>query len=211
MSFNVAFALKRISVSPKVKLHSIFIVLLAIIILFTHINLYEYGFDDAFIHFRVARNLLDLGTPYFNINEALKVSTSSAWTIFLAFVLFISRVLGAEKNLPLIVALLNAAFTFLGMLVYTKIIHLLYKGTKTPYLDAVFQVSFITLMAPSSIGLMETPLAMLIAGIGLYLLLLNRHECFILFALAAYIRIELLVLIFLGFFHLLIHKKIRGF
>jgi hypothetical protein len=57
--------------------------LLAAIILFTHIKLSEYAFDDAFIHFRVARNFLDTGVPYFNQAEAIKVSTSSAFDLWL--------------------------------------------------------------------------------------------------------------------------------
>jgi hypothetical protein len=183
--------------------------LLAAIILFTHIKLSEYAFDDAFIHFRVARNFLDTGVPYFNQAEAIKVSTSSAWTIFLTIILFLEHAFVSETNIPLIVGILNALFTFLGMLLYTKIISRVLGYTPTPHVGTIYQISYFALIAPSSIGLMETPLAILIAGIGIYLLTFNRREAFIILALAAYIRIELIVLIIFGAGLLLHQKKIK--
>ena len=35
------------------------------IVIFIHIRLYKFAFDDAFIHFRIARNFLNSGAPYF--------------------------------------------------------------------------------------------------------------------------------------------------
>jgi hypothetical protein len=48
--------------------------------------------------------------------------------------------------------------------------------TPTPHVGTIYQISYFALIAPSSIGLMETPLAILIAGIGIYLLTFNRRE-----------------------------------
>ena len=40
--------------------------------------------DDAFIHLRIAHNLLRLGHPYFNPGEPVMVTSSPVWTLFLA-------------------------------------------------------------------------------------------------------------------------------
>ena len=46
-------------------------------LIFIHIQLQQYAFDDAYIHFRVARNFVEIGAPYYNASDMLKVSTSS--------------------------------------------------------------------------------------------------------------------------------------
>jgi hypothetical protein len=58
---------------------------LASLLITLHVKLYQYAFDDAYIHFRIARNFFENGAPYFNDNNILKVSTSTGWTVFLIF------------------------------------------------------------------------------------------------------------------------------
>ena len=182
----------------KANTQSFFVIIFATVIIYIHIRLYKYGFDDAYIHFRVARNLLTIGTPFYNLGEAVKVSTSSGWIILLTFVFYFVQLFQAQTIIPLIISIINAILTFTGMIVYTKIIRFLIQGRKTPLIEIMFQIIYVALIAPSSIGLMETPLAMLLAGLGIYLLLLSKREAFILLGCASYIRIELIVLIFLG-------------
>ena len=70
------------------------------------------------------------------------------------------------------------------------------KQTKLIF-KAFFSNTYIALLIPSSIGLMETPFALLIAGWGIYLLLRSKPSGFALLGFATYIRIELLILLVL--------------
>ncbi len=54
------------------KAYLVFLVCLFSLALFSQVKLYQYGFDDAYIHFRVARNFVETGAPYFNPGEAVK-------------------------------------------------------------------------------------------------------------------------------------------
>src|SRR6185503_3189971 len=74
-----------------------------------------YAFDDAYIHFRIARHLAEHGHPYYNLGEAVMASSSTAWTIVLAAFFALG---GSASS----VALLEAAFTTLAVVVYTRLI-----------------------------------------------------------------------------------------
>lgn len=173
-------------------------ILLGAILIMLHVRLYQYSYDDAYIHFRIVRNLLDKGVPYFNASEAVKVSTSSGWTVVLAIVLKVIRIIKFDSHFPLAVSIMNAIFTLGGMTVYTKILEILQGDRLTLFQKLLFQISFVALLLPSSIGLMETPLALLMAGWGICLILQSRLSGFALLGFAAYIRIELLILLVLA-------------
>lgn len=160
-----------------------------------HLKLSQYAFDDAYIHFRVARNLLDLGAPYFNAHEIVKVSTSSGWTLFLATLLGLARAIGLEQSFPTTVSLINACISLGGMIVFTKVTENLSNARLDPVRKVLFQITYLTLLASSSIGLMETPLAFLLAGVGIQELLHSRPRGFFWIGLAAYVRLELMILL----------------
>ena len=166
---------------------------LAIFFVFAHIKLSQYAFDDAYIHLRVARNLLETGTPYFNPNEAIKVGSSSGWILFLAVVLFPIRLIGIEDNFPLFLSLVNAMISLFGMLIYTKIVERVLNHPLSGLRKFLFQASYLSMMAVSSIGLMETPLAVLLFGAGIYNLLKSHSSGFVWLGLAVYFRIELFI------------------
>ena len=75
----------RISINSLI-LIAVFVITL--IISYAHLN---YLFDDSYIHFRIADNLLKYGKPYFNINERYMSSSSSIWTICITLLKFIFR------------------------------------------------------------------------------------------------------------------------
>lgn len=160
-----------------------------------HVRLYQYAADDAFIHFRVAHNLSENGTPYYNTNEVVKVSTSSGWSIFLAILLGIARLFRVDNNLPLLVAIVNALFTLWGMVIYTKILETLLSNHIAASTKILFQACYLAFLIPSSVTLMETPFALLIAGLAIYFLLILNPVSFALLGVAAYLRLELLVLL----------------
>lgn len=202
--------MKRIISSAGVHPQIIFTALLAILTVLIHIRFYEYGFDDAFIHFRVARNLLDAGAPYYNLGEAVKVSTSSGWIILLTPIIWATRLFQADNSLALVVSILNSFFTVLGMLMYTKIIHHIAGKHKVHFLVIpAFQTIYVALMIPASVGLMETPLALLLAGLGIHFIQSNRRIGYVLLGAAAYIRVEIGVLILLSGLFVLVQKRNR--
>jgi hypothetical protein len=165
------------------------------IVVAVHTRLNQYAFDDAYIHFRIARNLLDIGAPYYNLGEAIKVSTSSGWTIFITILLAIIRLFRLESHFPFIVSLTNAWITIFGGMVFAKIVNLLLQKPLQLPMWLMLQVCYIAILLPSSIGLMETPLAILIGSIGIYYILLSKPFGFAILGIAMYFRPELIVLL----------------
>jgi hypothetical protein len=178
-------------------LHKLSIFTLAIFLIFIHIRLYQYAFDDAFIHFRIARNLFETGKPYFNVNEAVKVSTSSGWVIFLTILFSILHLFNFEDGLPMLVCITNALATLGGLFVYGKIIGRLSKNQPSFLTTILFYAAYIALVIPSSIGLMEIPFGLFIVGLGIYCLLSDKTGGFILLAVAAYLRLEFAIVLVL--------------
>jgi len=190
-------------------LPGLIIFLLAGFLILTHIRLYQYAFDDAFIHFRVVRNLFETGYPYYNANDMLKVSTSSGWIVCLTALFGIANLFKVENSFPLLVSITNALISLGGAYVYTKIVENLLKNPLSISKKLLFQILFVILLLPTSIGLMETPLALLIAGLGIYFLLLSKPSGFALLGFAAYIRLELSILVVLIILFVIVQKQFR--
>jgi len=201
--------MKFISMIKSNWLSGLVTIFLASFLIVTHLRLNQYAFDDAFIHFRVARNLIENGHPFYNINEMVKVSTSSGWTVFLAILFGIARLFKIDNNYPMIVGITNAAISLCGMLVYTKVVEILLSRRLSLIEKILFQIPNLALLLPSSIGLMETPFALLVAGLGILLLVKSKPSGFALLGFAAYIRLELLVLVGLAVVLLLLQKQFR--
>ena len=128
--------------------------------LYLHYALVPYADDDAYIHMRIARNLWEMGVPHFNKGEAVMASTSPLWVILTAPLAALS------EFQPLGVALCNAFILVGAALVWT----LFYAHTTHPrHAREVFAAAIVVFftLVPSSIGLMETPLALLLVGWGL--------------------------------------------
>jgi hypothetical protein len=166
-------------------------------LIFVHARLRQYAFDDAYIHFRAARNLIEVGVPYYNPAEALKVSTSSGWIVFLALIYWAAKAIGMEGDFSLFVSVINAVISICGAVIYTRIVELFLKRKAALHQRLLLQTIILALLLPSSIGLMETPLALFAAGVGIYFLLLSKPAGFALLAAAIYLRPELLALVVL--------------
>jgi hypothetical protein len=175
-----------------------------------HTRLYQYAFDDAYIHFRVARNLIETGAPYFNPGEAVKVSTSSAWTLVLAALFWLARLSHLQTQFPLLVAVANALVTLCGALVYTRLIEGISQQRLSLARRVIFQLTYTAFVLPASIGLMETSFALLLAGWGLYAVMQNRPAGFAILCVAAYVRLELFVLLGLAGLFITLRKTMRA-
>jgi len=183
--------------SKTSKAEWLFTFIFVLVLIYVHVELYQYGFDDAYIHFRVARNLVEMHAPYFNALEALKVSTSSGWVIFLAIIYALVKTINLESSYPIFIAILNALITTGVAVVYSRFVEILHGKRLSALQKLTLQSITIVLLLPSSIGLMETPFALLTAGLGLYLISLEKPSGFIILGFAVYLRLELTVLLVL--------------
>ncbi len=151
-----------------------------------HIALMPYAFDDAYIHLRIARHLVEDGVPYFHLGEPLRASSSSGWTLVLAGLIALFG--------PSLTAV--AAFEALATTTAAAIYARLARGAVGPDArgvePAVAAVTVTVLLAPS-LGLMETSTTLALVGGGFLLLQRGRASGFALLAAASFFRIEAVV------------------
>lgn len=185
--------------------YSVFFVFLVVSV---HLLLFQYAFDDAYIHFRIVRNLWETGTPYYNVSEAVKVSTSTGWTLFLFLFYSVAQALSLVSKFPLIVSIINSFISIFTVFVFTHVIQKIIAKDLVLTSKILIQIPLIAFLLPASIGLMETPLSLLLAGIGIYLLLISRPIGFGVIGLSCYFRLEMLVLLLIVTLFLLITKRL---
>lgn len=164
----------------------LFIILAFLIMLFLAFRLLPFAFDDAYIHFRIARNLAQLGRPYFNPEDPVMATSSPVWTFILAIIAL------TGISLPPAIAFLNSICTVAGAVAWTRCLNLLGDNIKS-WVKALFAAACIGVMVHSSVGLMETPLAMLLMALTVMFLSQHRPCGWIYFALAIFTRLELVV------------------
>lgn len=166
---------------PKPSAMAVFWVGVCLLSLFVHLHLFPYAEDDAYIHFRIARNFAQYGLPYFNLNEPVYATSAISWTLLVAFLF---KMFGP---LPQAVAVVNGLLTPAGAILCQKF---LAKTTPhpVPLIGALFYLSALAL---ASIGLMETPLALLLLFAGLLLWGKGYPAAFALFGAMLFTRLEL--------------------
>lgn len=163
-------------------------------------------FDDAFIHLRVAKNLELHGVAVFNLGERVMTTSSPLWTVVLAL-------LGVPTHTWLLPILEAGLLTASGVLAYVLSRGLLPESTRSNTLAprsmhrsrfssialaAIAGVLTMLLLLASSIGQMETPLAMALLLAAVVSFEKGRSAGFPLLALAACTRLELLPLFFVA-------------
>jgi hypothetical protein len=175
---------------------TLFLLLLALLLLLAiHTRLHAYAYDDAYIHFRIAKHLSELGQPYFNPGEVIKTSSSSAWTILLASFTELTSWVGVRIDLPLWISIWNALVTWLGGILFARLIF--HAGRKQfSIFQAIFYfLIYVAILLPASIGLMEVPTAMLLALGGFWLLVNHNPVTLLLFAIGPFFRLELAIVL----------------
>lgn len=146
-----------------------------------------FAFDDAYIHFRIAENFARHGAPYFNTAEAVMATSSPVWTCVLALFALTSF------SLPTLTAFINAVFTGLGSLVWSALLEQIVTTKMSRATVWLMRLGYVGILLPSSVGLMETPLAMLLFGWGALLLLRSNPRAWSVIALAVFTRYELVI------------------
>ncbi len=176
-------------------------------LIFIHVRLHEYAFDDAYIHFRIADHLANGGSPYFNSSEAINASSSPGWTITLALIIWVCKTARIPLDLPLVISIFNAMATVGGAVIYASLLARIANSRRAAIIRSAFFIFYISMILSSSVGLMEIPLALALIGIAFHLLLSNNTKSIIIFAAAPFFRIEFAAVLGLVLLSLLIYKQ----
>jgi hypothetical protein len=167
-----------------------------------HFKNFGYIFDDAYIHFRIAENLVEYGSPYFNLEEKYMSSSSSAWTIFLGIIYWL---IGEEYLLVL--PFINSILLVFNIFLYKNVIELHLKNKFTLPQELFFSISFIALTLNSSAGLMESQFALFFVGLAVFLFSKEKIIGFVFLTIAIFFRLEIVLFYFLFFTYFIFYKK----
>ena len=186
--------LGKLHIADLLKQNIIWVVIIStffLCLLFIHLRLNQYALDDAYIHFRIVENWINDGLPYFNINEPVKASSSSAWIATLFILQQIFHSVGKQVDMLFIVAILNSLSLTAGMTIFYLLYLRVSKSKPRNLYQIAFSLIFISLTINSSLGLMETPTTIAIVGIAFLLLFSGKKFSFTLFGLAIFFRLEM--------------------
>lgn len=150
----------------------------------------EFPYDDAYIHFRIARNFSEFGLPFFNISEPIFSTSSPIWTLTLKIVF---GIFGAKI---IVVRVLSGLLVILGSFLLYRTLRARNVNVNNSIFAAV-AVYTVGLMS-TAVGLMETSLwyVSLVGVVWLF----DRQKLFLVGVLAALMvgmRYEFVVLLFL--------------
>lgn len=163
-------------------------------VLLVHLALGNLAYDDAYIHFRIARHLASHGVPFFNLGEAVMGSSSSVWTLMLA----VPASLGL--SLPASVPVLNALITTAGAVAFVRLLGRLAPAAPGKIIW-LFVLPYVSMVQYASIGLMETPLALLALALTLIAVVDDRPLAFVAVGALPFFRLEwaVFVVLLVGF------------
>lgn len=178
------------------------LVILYAILVFLHITFFNYIYDDAYIHFRIAENLVDNKVPFFNPKEAYMSSSSSIWTIFLALNYFLFGTIYIH-----IIPFFNSLFVISAIAFFLPVIEKHLDRKLTIKETLFFIITSIALMMPASIGLMETPMAIFFMALSLYLFSKDNILGFVFLSSSIFIRLEMAIFYLLFFVYFLIKDR----
>lgn len=172
---------------PVSLLEVIYYIVLLMLFIVLHLNLLPYATDDAYTHFRISRNLIEYGTPYFNPDEPVMAGSSTVWTVLLAIPVASGiDPQSAATGINILVLLFLAISTLRMATDYYRL-----------SLPAGMLISFITISAAltASLQLMESVLALFLIMAGMLMLTVRRVAGFSLLATAVFVRLELSVVL----------------
>ena len=157
--------------------------LIALLLIVVQLELTPYAIDDAYIHFRIVANYLATGQPYFQVGEPLLTTSSPVWTLLLTALFSVTSV-----NIPA-VAILEALLALAAAATWATLLRLTV-SFRSPLVLGLTFVSFLAVTFSAATQLMETPLALLLLGLGLILYQRQDARAFLLLVLAAGTRLE---------------------
>jgi hypothetical protein len=170
---------------------ALLLVAVAVVIAFLvvlHLRLARYPYDDAFIHLRIAGNLVDHGLPHYNLGEVVHASSSVLWTLAAAGATAVSG------NPLVVLAIVNALLLATASALAGMFMSRLIPGAGLPPVVAVAVITGAALL-PATGGVMETGLAMALVLGGYLLVGRGRLAGFLLLGLAVGARLEAVVFV----------------
>ena len=163
---------------------------IASLLILAHLRLFPYAEDDAYIHFRIALNLVDHGVPYFNISDPIYATSSLGWTFLLTLIFRVTRE-------PHVIAILNALLTTAGAFLFKRLLEKTTANSFRPIAYWLFVPFYIAQLAIPSTGLMETPFVLFLLAAGSLLWLDQKPLCFLIFWGMAFTRLEYAIVLIL--------------
>jgi hypothetical protein len=143
--------------------------------------------DDAYIHLRIAHNMIRTGHPYFNLGEPVMVTSSPVWTLVLVLN---ELVFGARNTLwmwnAIFVALAATAAYWLGWSQVSS------RGRAYQVAALLIPITVMAALSNASPG-METPLAVALLFFAAVAFLRSSLWALPLLTLAAFTRYELAI------------------
>ncbi len=167
---------------PGARASVLLAICLAACLLPVHLRLAHYAEDDAYIHVRIATNLLHHGRPYFNVQDPVNASSSPVWT------LLVTMLLGLTGDRLWSISVWNGLISAAGAVVHSRLLRRLILVPE--WVPWVFGACYLAVTLSSSIGLMETPLALLLVGLAAHMMLDGRRLGFVALGLAVFVRYE---------------------
>ncbi|HVL02036.1 MAG TPA: hypothetical protein VM553_19600 [Dongiaceae bacterium] len=154
-------------------------------------------FDDAYIHARIARNLLEHGEPFFNLGVRFKADSSTGFLLLLTLFSYGLDFISAIRTIEGLAIV--ATTVALALLIYLN------EGRRLISIAAAVGVMPAFLLC--AYGGMETSVACaLLAWATLAMQREQYRWAVVLIAVSAAVRIELALLLGLVLFHLVRHK-----
>lgn len=155
------------------------------------VKLFPFPYDDAYIHFRIAENLSTNFAPYFNKSEKIMGTSSFLWVIILAFFnLF-------PLTLILKVAIFNAVVSILGLLVWVHLLKCFSIRKNQTIVISLFALCYVGFLISSTVGLMETPLAICFLGLAIYFVKKGKLHGWAILGVIIFLRVELIIFVLL--------------
>ena len=149
-------------------------------------SLSGYIFDDAYIHFRIADNLVNEGLPYYNVSEPFKSSSSTLWTIFLGLIKKITR-----QEYVNVIPYVNAALMVASCRIWQACIENVLNRRLILLELLVFALGYSSICLHNAIGMMESILAVFVLSSSGYFFSRNRPQLgFAILAISVFCRLE---------------------
>lgn len=175
--------------------------------LFILLRLSGCGADDAYIHRRITKHLIEFGHPWYNTNDRVMSTSAPLWNLVLAvFMIFWPTF----NSVPVISAFAIAAASVSAFIFVLRVSE---GRGHTRFRTAInciiaFIAIFSTLL-PSAVDQMETPLGIALALFGL-IFLDDAPACGLtLMVLSGFVRYELFGFVVLALAYLAISRRMR--
>jgi hypothetical protein len=116
---------------------------------------------------------------------------------------------GIKSSLPVITSIFNSLIVVAGAFIYTALFEQIANKPPSLLFKSIFFLTYLGIVLPISIGLMETPTAILLVGVAFLLLMNNNHWCLTIFGVLPFFRPEMIVVVILTGIYIVATKRFK--